>query len=50
MDISVTTLHGTRQRLFERLGIETRVALVVFAMQSGIINQPNQPNNLNIKF
>lgn len=49
MGISVNTLEGIRERLFERLGIDSRISLVLFAMKSGIhINDALHPNRIKL--
>jgi len=50
MGISRRTLDGCRERLFDRLSINSRTGLVLFALQSGIIAESHQPIKLKIKF
>jgi len=50
MGISRRTLDGSRERLFDRLNINSRTGLVLFALQSGIIAESHNPIKLKIKF
>ena len=51
MGITRRTLDGCRERLFDRLGVKSRFALMVMAMQSGItVNEIYNPINFKIKF
>ncbi|HVW99812.1 MAG TPA: response regulator transcription factor [Candidatus Babeliaceae bacterium] len=51
MGISLKTLDGCRERLFNRLGVTTRTAAVVFAMNSGItVKEGYKSDNLKIKY
>jgi len=49
MGITMPTLNGGRERLFNRLGINSRIALVLFAVRSGIIEESPESNHLKIK-
>jgi DNA-binding NarL/FixJ family response regulator len=50
MNISINTLDGCRKRLFDRLGVSNRQGLMLFALESGIVNsQSNSHNKFNIK-
>jgi len=50
MGITMKTLDSYRERLFSRLGVSSRIAVVLFAMQSGFANESVHPHNLKIKF
>ena len=50
MGISLSTVHGTRTRLFGRLGIGTRVELLLFAMQTGMVSPEDEDDYLRPKF
>jgi DNA-binding NarL/FixJ family response regulator len=38
MFLSPRTVEGYRDNLFEKLGVKTRVGLVLFAIKNGIVN------------
>ncbi len=47
MGISINTLHGFRERLFDRLSVNSRTGLILFALKSGI--SANGSNKLKVK-
>ena len=38
MSLSTRTIDGYRDALFEKLGVKTRVGLVMYAIKNGIVN------------
>lgn len=42
MNICVNTVHRYRENLFEKLGLNSRIALAIFAYQNGIISNQSE--------